>query len=177
MSSSSSNIAAPLPQLVIEQVAALLGRQPRGLREVAVSGAAGEPRVIRVASLVDDKPFPTLYWLIDPVLSYRIDQVEASGLIKELQARIDADSDIQACMTHDHRKHISTRDDFILPSEREEIERLGYTAVFETKGIGGIGDFTRIRCLHTWYAAHLVTPNSVGRLLDEWWVANNERQD
>ena len=41
--------------------------------------------------------------------------------------------------------------------------------VLSNKGIGGIADFCRIRCLHSWYAAHLVIPNTVGRLLDEHW--------
>ena len=53
------------PELV-QQVADLLGRQPRGLEDIPVSRPDGTPMVIRVASLVDDKPFPTLFWLIDP---------------------------------------------------------------------------------------------------------------
>ena len=42
--------------------------------------------------------------------------------------------------------------------------------VLQARGVGGIADFTRIRCLHTWYAAHLVVPNTIGRLLDEHWA-------
>ena len=67
------------------RVATLLGREPRGLEAVALAAADGNPMVIRVASLVDDKPFPTLFWLVDPALNYRIDQVEAGGLIKQFQ--------------------------------------------------------------------------------------------
>ena len=72
---------------IVNQVAVLLGRAPRGLEDIAVAGPAGEPVVIRVASLVEDKPFPTLFWLVDPVLCYRIDQLEAGGLIKQFQQR------------------------------------------------------------------------------------------
>jgi len=43
-----------------------LDREPRGLREIAGWNEAGQPAVIRVAPVVDGKPFPTLYWLIDP---------------------------------------------------------------------------------------------------------------
>ncbi len=50
------------------RVAALLGRDPRGLEAIAVAAADGSPMVIRVASLVDDTPFPTLFWLVDPGL-------------------------------------------------------------------------------------------------------------
>lgn len=126
--------------------------------------------VIRVASLVDDKPFPTLYWLIDPALCYRIDTVEAGGQIKRFQQLIDNDAAVQAAMRADHRAHIAQRAGFMTPAQKERIEALGFSAVFEQKGIGGISDFTRIRCLHTWYAAHLVTPNTVGGILDAWWA-------
>lgn len=151
------------------QVEQLLGRKPRGLEDVPVTDAAGRPRVIRVASLVDDKPFPTLFWLVDPELNYRIDQQEAGGLIARLQARIDADASLQAAMVEDHEHYIALRDKYMSAAEREDINRLGFGSVFREKGIGGIADRSRIRCLHTWYAAHLVRSNSVGRLLDEHW--------
>lgn len=154
---------------VIAQVASLLGRQPRGLEEIAVARPDGQPTVIRVASLVDDKPFPTLFWLLDPDLCYRIDQVEATGLIKQLQQRIDADPQLQGSMRDDHMAHIALREDYMAPHIRQRLAELNFSEVFASKGIGGIADFNRIRCLHTWYAAHLVVPNTVGRLLDEYW--------
>jgi len=126
--------------------------------------------VIRVASLVDGKPFPTLFWLVDRALNYRIDGDEATGLIARLQADIDSDPALQTAMQDDHRAHIALRDSFIDAQQREQIAALGYQAVFADRGIGGIADFTRIRCLHTWYAAHLVTANTVGRLLDAHWA-------
>ena len=51
------------------QVATLLGREPRGLEAIPVMDGDGHPRVIRVASLVDGKPFPTLFWLVDAALN------------------------------------------------------------------------------------------------------------
>ena len=70
---------------VRSHVTELLGREPRGLEAIAVVADDGSPMVIRVASLVDDTPFPTLFWLIDPGLSYRIDRAEggptASGIL------------------------------------------------------------------------------------------------
>lgn len=151
------------------RVAALLGREPRGLREV-ILGEEGEPSVIRVASLVDDKPFPTLYWLVDPALNLRIDRAEAGGLIAVLQSRVDAESDLRESMEGDHAAYISRRTGFCTDEELARIDALGYTRVLKEKGIGGIGDPARIRCLHTWYAAHLVVPNTIGRLLDEFWA-------
>ena len=159
----------PLTPEVIAQVALLLGRQPRGLEEIAVARPDGRPMVIRVASLVDDKPFPTLYWLLDPDLCYSIDQVEAAGLIKQLQQRIDADPQLHNSMREDHLAHIALREDYMTPQIRRRLGELNFSEVFASKGIGGIADFKRIRCLHTWYAAHLVVPNTVGRLLEDYW--------
>jgi hypothetical protein len=147
----------------------LLGREPRGLEAVALAAPDGSPVVIRVASLVNDKPFPTLFWLVDPGLSYRIDQAEAGGLIKRFQQRIDGDPLLQRQMRADHRAHIALRDSYISRASRQRLDALGFGSVLARRGIGGIADPTRIRCLHTWYAAHLVVPNTIGRLLDQWW--------
>jgi len=159
----------PTPQQ-LERIRQLLGREPRGLAAVPVAREDGSPVVIRVASLVDDKPFPTLFWLVDGELNYRIDTEEAGGLIARFQARIDADPGLQAAMAEDHRRHIALRDSHITPEQRERLAALGYGDVLATKGIGGIADFRRIRCLHTWYAAHLVERNTVGELLDAHWA-------
>jgi len=156
---------------VRNHVAELLGREPRGLEAIAAATDKGSPMVIRVASLVDDTPFPTLFWLVDPGLCYRIDRAEAGGLIKRLQRRIDADPELQRQMGEDHRAHIALRDSYISSGVQQQMEVLGFGEVLSHKGIGGIADFTRIRCLHTWYAAHLVVPNTVGALLDQWWLA------
>jgi hypothetical protein len=153
-----------------EQVAQLLGREPRGLRDIPVKGPDGLPVVIRVASLVDGKPFPTLFWLVDPALNYRIDRAEATGLIGRLQDRVDADASLRNQMRDDHRAHIALRDNFIPEADRLRLRELGFDEVLARRGIGGIADHGRIRCLHTWYAAHLVVPNTVGRLLDRTWT-------
>ncbi|WOJ96194.1 DUF501 domain-containing protein [Congregibacter brevis] len=150
-------------------IEARLGRPARGLRSVAVADADGGPSVIRVASVVDGKPFPTLFWLIDPSLNLRIDREEATGLIARFQSEIDSDEALKRSMSDDHRRHIQLRETYLQQEERELLESRGQWAALAERGIGGIADFTRIRCLHTWYAAHLVEPNTVGRLLDIYW--------
>ena len=152
------------------QIAKLLGREPRGLEEVADYGAAGEPRVIRVSSLVDGKPFPNLYWLIDPALVYRIDCDEAGGLIHRMQKQVDDDPLLQRQMISDHRAHIDLRNGFMSQAIEAQLRASNYYEVLQQRGIGGIADFGRIRCLHTWYAAHLVVANTIGGLLDKHWA-------
>ena len=151
------------------RIAVLLGREPRGLEDVPVVGPSGEPVVIRVASLVEDRPFPTLFWLVDADICYRIDRAEAAGLIRQFQQRVDADAALQDRMREDNLAYMRLRDSYIDDATRRRLEDLGYADVLEHKGIGGIGDFRRIRCLHTWYAAHLVVPNTIGKMLDGWW--------
>lgn len=154
---------------VLDRVTYLLGREPRGLEAVAVAAAGGEPMVIRVASLVDDRPFPTLFWLVDSDLSYRIDQAEAGGLIRQFQRRVDASPELQGQMQLDHRAHIALRASYLSTATLQRLNALGFGGALNDRGIGGIADLTRIRCLHTWYAAHLVVPNTIGAMLDDWW--------
>lgn len=152
-----------------------LGRPPRGLREIAVADSAGLPMVIRVASLVDEKPFPTLYWLIDPALCLRIDRAEAAGLIADLQRRIDADPALRESMRGDHEAHIALRESYLTPQDIQQLRSRGLWPALAERGIGGIADFSRVRCLHTWYASHLVVANTVGRLLDDYWAMSVEQ--
>ncbi len=151
-------------------VKALLGRTPRGLAAINVRTKIGLPVVTQVESMVNKKPFPTLFWLVDKTLNYEIDKLEAGGLIARLQARIDGSAELQQAMVQDHLDHIELRKKLMLPEHKVELDALGFASVFEKRGIGGIENFTRIRCLHTYYAAHLVVANTVGGLLDEYWA-------
>ncbi|MEP4484373.1 MAG: DUF501 domain-containing protein [Halioglobus sp.] len=157
----------------ISEITRLLGREPRGLRDVPVVSDSGKPQVIRVASIVDGKPFPTLFWLIDPAICLRIDRDEAGGLIAVFQARVDSEPELRAQMVEDHRSHIALRDSYLSDEERQVLDGSGFDVALTSRGIGGIADFGRIRCLHTWYGAHLVHPNTIGRMLDEYWASDS----
>ena len=152
------------------EISALLGREPRGLEDVAVFSLSGKPVVIRVASLVDGAPFPNLFWLVDAGLVYTIDGDEAGGLIHQFQNQVDSEPSLRESMASDHRAHIALRNSYMTPEIEAQLRSKNYYGVLQRRGIGGIEDFGRIRCLHTWYAAHLVVPNTVGNLLDRYWV-------
>ena len=126
--------------------------------------------VIRVSSMVDGAPFPNLFWLIDPALVYRIDCDEAGGLIHRFQQQVDSDPGLQGDMIKDHRAHIALRNSYMSPAIEGQLRSGKYYEVLQQRGIGGIADFGRVRCLHTWYAAHLHVPNTVGILLDHYWA-------
>ena len=144
-----------------------LGREPRGLRDIVAWDSSGRPAVIQVAPLVDGKPFPTLFWLIDPQVTLAIDRLEAGGAIARLQKRVDESPGLRDAMRADHEKHKSLRGSKMTPQEREFLESSGMMAAFTRRGIGGIAEPSRIRCLHTWYAAHWVQPNAIGTLVDQ----------
>jgi len=167
----------PLTPTDIQKVETLLGRPPRGLADIAVRDKHGEPVVIRVDAMVADKPFPTLFWLVDKRLNFAIDQLEARGLIAQFQATIDDSNDLQAELAADHLAYIQLREQLMPESIAKALADKGFSDVLATRGIGGIANFTRIRCLHTYYGAHLVVPNVVGRLLDEHWEQQGHHFD
>ena len=145
----------------------VLGRDPRGLRDIVASDQAGRPSVIQVAAVVEGKPFPTLFWLIDPIMNLAIDRLEAQGVIAQLQARVNASQELRDEMLEDHRKHRALRDLAITTEERQFLEVSGMISAFTQRGIGGIKEPDRVRCLHTWYAAHCVEANAIGTLVDD----------
>ncbi|MDG1065773.1 MAG: DUF501 domain-containing protein [Luminiphilus sp.] len=144
-----------------------LDREPRGLRSIVAWDDQGRPRVIQVALVVDGKPFPTVFWLIDPALCLAIDRLEAAGCIASLQQRVNDSAELRAEMRIDHEKHQAVRAATMTLTEREFLESSGMIEAFTTRGIGGIQGVDRIRCLHTWYAAHCVQSNVVGNMVDE----------
>ena len=151
-----------------------LGRAPRGLRAVAAWNVERKPAVIRVASLVAGKPFPTLFWLIDPDIALALDRLEAGGAIARLQSLVDNRAELRAAMKRDHARHKQLRDDYLTDEERAELTANGMIAALEQRGIGGIAEPSRIRCLHTWYAAHMVCPNTIGELTDRLLAGDPE---
>ena len=146
------------------RVAVLLGREPRGLRAIPVADAHGEPLVIRVASVVDEKPFPTLYWLVGR--SCACGSIDSKRPVyRAIAGSCGCLNTLQKAMHDDHA--VTVRIAFLSDAERQLLSEKGMQAALDERGIGGISEPTRIRCLHTWYAAHLVTPNTIGQLVDE----------
>ena len=146
-------------------VAGQLGREPQGFERVAV-WRGDRPAVIQVAPLVAKKPFPTLFWLVDEALNLAIDRLEAGGLIAEFQALIDDDPAMRDRMLADHQDHNKLRQRLWSVTQRDTISQLGFEDVFASRGVGGIASQDRIRCLHTWFASHLVVRNTIGTLLE-----------
>ncbi|WP_322528840.1 DUF501 domain-containing protein [Salinicola sp. LHM] len=143
-----------------------LGRPPRGLEAVAATDSRGRPLVLRMAPIVDDAPFPTLYWLSCERLKVVLSRLEASGVIKELEARLQQDPEWMASYHQSHADYVRQRWDFMTDAQREAVEQRGYTQLMRERGVGGITNWDQVRCLHTQYAHHLCGDNAIGRWLD-----------
>ena len=72
----------------LEIVARQLGREPRGVLEIAYRCPDGDPAVVKTApKLPDGTPFPTLYYLTHPALTAAASRLESSGLMREMTQR------------------------------------------------------------------------------------------
>lgn len=127
----------------------------------------GEVLVIESPVFMKGKPFPNLYWLVYSPLKKAIDRLEAGGVITDLQQMLDTDMDFRGKVHEDHQRYIQKRLSLVTDEMRAHVENKNYLAVLEKKGIGGIADFNRVRCLHMHFAHYIVDRNTIGELLVE----------
>ncbi|CAN7591506.1 DUF501 domain-containing protein [Mycolicibacterium frederiksbergense] len=139
-------------QADLDAVAQQLGREPRGVLEIAYRCPNGEPAVVKTApKLPDGTPFPTLYYLTHPVLTAAASRLESSGLMREMTERLAQDPELAAAYLRAHESFLA---------ERDAIESLGTTFTG-----GGMPD--RVKCLHVVMAHALAKGPGVNPFGDE----------
>lgn len=144
-----------------------LGRTPRGIIKIAHQMENQIPTVLQTRSLVADKPFPTMYWLCSKDLHKAINKIETNGWTKHIEQRIMEEDDLRETFYKNHQQYVKARWDAMLPEDRARLEELGYIKLFDQYGIGGITNWTKVRCLHMQYAHHLCGVNIIGQLMDQ----------
>lgn len=149
---------------IIEQQ---LGRKPRGVVAIAAQSPDGVPLVLQMRSLVDDQPFPTLYWLSCKDLRKAIGQIEGLGWVKQVEARLQEDAALRQHYQQDQQRYVASRWQAMHAKDRARLAALNMTHLFDQYGIGGITQWDKVRCLHMQYAHHLVAGNCIGALMDE----------
>lgn len=133
-------------------VQAQLGREPRGVLEIAYRCPNGEPAVVKTAPrLPDGTPFPTLYYLTHPALTAAASRLETTGLMREMTQRLGEDAELAAAYRSAHESFLA---------ERDAIESLGT----DFSG-GGMPD--RVKCLHVVIAHSLAKGPGVNPFGDE----------
>jgi len=146
----------------LEVVAAQLGRPPRATRRIAHRCLCGQPDVVETSPrLADGTPFPTLYYLTCPLARSAVGRLEASGLMREMTARLATDESLAARYQEAHEDYLA---------RRNAIADLGTTVT-----AGGMP--RRVKCLHVLVAHSLAVGPGVNPLGDEvlallppWWA-------
>jgi hypothetical protein len=146
----------------IDAMCAQLGREVRGVVEVAHRCKCGNPDVVKtLPRLENGTPFPTTYYVTCPRLTSRIGTLEADGVMKQLEEKLNADPELQQKYQKAHDSYLQDRD---LLGEVPEI-----------KDISAGGMPTRVKCLHVLVGHSLAKGpgvNPIGDLalemLDEW---------
>jgi hypothetical protein len=135
-------------------VAAQLGRAPRAIRSVAHRCPCGLPDVVETnPRLPDGTPFPTLYYLTCPRAASAVGRLEASGLMREMSARVAADAHLAATYEQAHEAYLARRADI--------------AEVPEIAGTSAGGMPRRVKCLHVLVAHALAAGPGVNPLGDE----------
>ena len=124
----------------LEVVSKQLGRPARDLVAIAARCVCGNPIVVQTKPrLGDGTPFPTLYYLTAPAATAAISTLEASGLMAQLQRRLEEESELKNAYLKAHLSYLSDR------------AKLGEVEEIEDFSAGGMPD--RVKCLHA-LAAH-----------------------
>lgn len=147
-----------------EALALQIGRPARGVVEIAHRCKCGLPDVVKtLPRLPDGTPFPTMYYITCPKLASKIGTLEANGVMKELEAQLNAQPELKAGYGTAHQSYLE---------ERTKLED-----VAEIAGISAGGMPERVKCLHALIAHSLaVGPgiNPIGdkalALLSEWGI-------
>jgi hypothetical protein len=154
----------PHDEAVIE---AQLGRPPRAIHAIGHRCPCGNPDVVETEPRLEDgTPFPTTFYLTCPRAASMIGTLEASGLMKEMSDRIEADPDLAAAYASAHESYLA---------HRESIAH-----VPEITGVSAGGMPTRVKCLHVLAGQSLAQGRGVNPLgdevldrLGEFWAAGS----
>lgn len=139
-------------QADLDALSRQLGREPRGVLEIAYRCPNGEPAVVKTApKLPDGTPFPTLYYLTHPVLTAAASRLESAGLMAQMTQRLQQDPELAERYRCAHEAYLA---------ERDAIEPLGHRV-----SAGGMPD--RVKCLHVLIGHSLAKGPGVNPLGDE----------
>ena len=141
-----------------------LGRTPRDVHAIAYRCPCGKPAVVETPPrLSNGEPFPTFYYATCPRLTAAISTLETTGMMGQMQARLETD----AVLAGDYA---AAHDDYIAARSALQID------VPEVENVSAGGMPNRVKCLHSLIAHSLSAGPGVNPLgdealaaLPEWW--------
>jgi uncharacterized protein len=141
-----------------------LGRTPRDVHAIAYRCPCGKPAVVETPPrLSNGEPFPTFYYATCPRLTAAISTLETTGMMGEMNARLETDLVLAGEYAAAHDDYIAARS--VLQMDVPEVENVS---------AGGMPN--RVKCLHSLIAHSLSAGPGVNPLgdealaeLPEWW--------
>lgn len=111
------------------------------------------------------EPFPTLYWLVCPMLDRAVAGLERDGAVAEVDALLARDPEMAGALRDAHREYADRRWAALTEVDRAWVEENGLAGAFRGRGVAGIafGEAEGgAKCLHAHLAHHLVSGNPIG---------------
>ena len=141
-----------------------LGRTPRDVHAIAYRCPCGKPAVVETPPrLSNGEPFPTFYYATCPRLTAAISTLETTGMMGQMQARLETDAVLAG-------EYAAAHDDYIAARSALQID------VPEVENVSAGGMPNRVKCLHSLIAHSLSAGPGVNPLGDEalaalpdWW--------
>ena len=141
-----------------------LGRTPRDVHAISYRCPCGKPAVVETPPrLSNGEPFPTFYYATCPRLTAAISTLETTGMMGEMNERLEKDAELAGAYAAAHDDYIAARS--ALQMDVPEVENVS---------AGGMPN--RVKCLHSLIAHSLSAGPDVNPLgdealaeLPEWW--------
>ena len=141
-----------------------LGRTPRDVHAISFRCPCGKPAVVETPPrLSNGEPFPTFYYATCPRLTAAISTLETTGMMGEMNERLETDLVLAGEYAAAHDDYIAARS--VLQMDVPEVENVS---------AGGMPN--RVKCLHSLIAHSLSAGPGVNPLgdealaqLPEWW--------
>jgi len=155
-----------------------LGRIPRGILAVSSRSPDGLPVALKMKCVVEKAPFPTHFWLCHALLIEKINFLESQRIVKPMEELIETDNGLAALFLADQKRYQQIRNKCLTEEDIKHLSTINILDQFKDKrGIGGIENLQKIRCLHM-QIAHLVSDaNVIGQWLQDKFDLLNFSED
>lgn len=124
-------------------------------------------------------PFPTLYWLVHPVINTQVAQLEEEGWINKLRIKLIDSERGPEIMTNAHEAYALERWNYLSTDHKNYVAEQGWLGELKDSGVAGMKNFDSVKCLHTHYAHYRSAPhhnNIIGRWVNELLLSARDEE-
>jgi hypothetical protein len=137
------------------------GRKPRDVIGIYKRCERKKPQAILTKPFFSGKiPFPSITWLTCPFLVEKVSQLEAKGLISELEKGLAVKKEFRESFLKAQKSFMKLKRS-LLKGERHPLQN-----DLLKKGIAGVSELTQVKCLHAQLAFYFWSEeNPVGEIV------------